>query len=451
MIASSTANRSYWALKAPDREPAEPAAGPLSADVAIVGAGLTGLSTAWHLKQLRPDADVVLLEAETVGNGASGRNSGWVMPHLGLDPAALKLVYGAERTRAALEFAYAACDYVEELVGELALDCDYRRHGYTLVAVDEAGREELDATLKLYRDLGLGDKLEPLPAEEVGAHYGSPLLVAGVREPAGALLDPMRLVQGWERRVSDAGVRLHERSPVLRIEQAAGCRTLTTPTATVDAKQVVLATNAYTQTIAGLDRGLRLGQAPLYVYGAMTEPLSDELWAELGWERRDAIKTVLSMPHIFHPMPDGRIHLAYEVHVDWPARAASDFRVEFAREAERQLHALFPPLRDVRIEYHWGGPVSLTLDLVPHIGITPDRSLAYAFGWWGHGVSVTQLTGKLLAEMVTGAGDEVERPWFARRRSLPWPTAGSARRIVGPLIGGQRLMHRRRLRGSPLA
>lgn len=442
-------NPSFWALNAPLRDPGARIRGTGTADVVVIGGGFAGLSTSWHLKRLNPSLRVMLLEAETLGHGASGRNSGWVMPQLGLDASLVKRFFGAERARAALDYAYEACDYLESLVAEHSIACDYRRVGYTTTAVDPTGEQDLEAIEELFTRIGLGDRLEPVDGAWTSERFGSSFFLAGLRERAGALVDPFLLVREWGRLAEEAGVEIHEHSPVLGIRRDRASTTVSTPLASIRANQVAVATGAYTSQLEGLEPRLRRVSAFMSPWAATTTVLSDDRWGSIGFEHFDAVKTMLGLPHIFHRAPDGRMHLANERRVSF-SRRPRDHDLGFAQDAERQLHAFYPDLRDVGIEYHWGGVCSITPDLVPRIGVTPGSRLGYAFGWNGHGVAVTQLAGRTLAQLLVG-DDSADHPWFVNRLGIPWPTPWAAPVGMGAAVRAYMAMDRHRLRGLPIA
>ena len=231
----------HWLESAPERPAIEALGGDTSADVAIVGGGYTGLWTAIHLKEADPDLDVVVLEAASVGHGASGRNGGFAMCLLDFSLAHLHRRYGTADARAAHLAVERTIDEMEEQIARLEVDCDWRKGGLLMVATNDGQRDRLQADLEAATAMGLTETIRPVDRAELRARVGSPTYLEGVWERQCAVLHPAKLVRGMALAALRLGVRLYQRTPVLEIGPEGSVRT---PDGHVRADQVVLATNA---------------------------------------------------------------------------------------------------------------------------------------------------------------------------------------------------------------
>ena len=191
------------------------------------------------------------------------------------------------------------------------------------------------------------------------------------------------------------------------------------------AERVALGTNAYTHLLdAPGSWKLRRRQFPVFVYGTMTEPLAPEVWDELGWSRRGGLQTTVNGFHTVHPTPDGRLLLAHDGYFGTKRGTAmdGDYDVTALKAITEQWPVILPALKGVKISHFWGGPVSFTPELTPHIGPLGDGRVVGFYGDVGHGVSITHLNGLVLAEyLVTGTSTYADR-WFIGRRTKRWPS-----------------------------
>lgn len=423
-------NRAFWMDDAGAYQADSPLLGDLRVDVAVVGAGFTGLSTAWHLRLLEPTARVAVLESEHVAFGASGRNSGWVMPHLGIGGDLMRQVHGEARAAEAHEYAVRAVDYVEEIVSRHRLDSDFRRNGSVRVAIGPTWVPALEREMASLRRTGFGQTHHWLDKETLRREFHSPWFEAGIAEETTAFLHPVKHARELKRLATEAGVVVHEKTPVIGSELIPGGVRLTTPSGVVTATKVVLATNAYTHLFPGMPEAkLKRRQFPVFAYGTMTEPLTDEQWAEVGWAGRGGLQTTINGFHTAHPTPDGRLLLAHDGYFGTrPGDAMDgDYDLRAFAAVEQQWKVLLPGLRGVRISHRWGGPVSFTPELVPHLGSLVDDRVFGFYGDIGHGVSITHLNGLVLAEMVLDHPSTYADLWFVGRDTRKWPSRSLGR------------------------
>ncbi len=410
---------SAWLPAPPEREPA--LAGEARSDVAIVGGGLTGLSTALALK--RQGVDVVVLEREFCGHGASGRNAGHLSPTIGKDLPTLHLLYGPERTSALVRFADHCVHRTEALIRELGIDCDYVPNGNVMAVVHPKQEKRLRRVAGLADRVGVNVRF--LERDEMRARGLPASFLSGVLEGAGGTLDPAKLVLGLRRAALDAGVRIHEGSRVARIEH--GAKTVVhTERGRLHAERVVMATNAWTRELGAPGEKI----LPLYVTLFETAPLDDAQLAAIGgWTRHEGVYTaheilenyrLTARRTIIGGSKAPRYH-AGGLPVD---SAGPDERCQ--RVIARGFRERFPELAALPIARYWGGWIAFTLNFLPVIGASgADRRCWHAVGYCGHGVAQATTAGELLADAITGREGE----WL---RALPKP---APRLPPEPLLG----------------
>jgi glycine/D-amino acid oxidase-like deaminating enzyme len=415
-------NHSLWADTYGPYQPTERLRESIDVDVAIVGGGLNGLSIAWHMRTCGEAIDVAVLERDHVGTGSNGRNAGVVMAQVGMHVPAVKTLYGLERAREAYEFGIRAVDYTRSLIADQHLDSDVSKNvGIMRIAMEEAWRPTLEATLAFYEDLGHGSDVEWVDPQTLRDELNSPLLsgIGGVFEPNAFYINPLKHVRELRRLAVDAGARVHEETPV--VDVAAGSRRLVlrTPQGEVRANQVVFATNAYTHNLPG--KLVRRGdQWPLNVYGLATAPLRPEQWDAIGWERRYEISNCLQSYHWMRPTLDGRIIFGGREMTPSDAGISQSFDQRILKRLEKDFLAFFPRLADLRITHRWGGVISTTVDLIPHLGAVAPGIFRIT-GCWGHGVATSSLHGRLFCDLLRGRTSELTEFWMVKREPRRWP------------------------------
>ncbi len=407
--------KSFW-LSQMDIDPNPALEGDARCDVAIVGGGFTGISTAYFLKKFDPSLDVVLLEKELVGYGASGRNAGFSMKLFGFSLAMTKMRFGEKATLQAHRYMTEAVDLVRQLVEEHQIDCDYEHTGFLRLATSPAYEKRIRKEIEDAHKMGIDD-IEWLDAEQVAEHVRSPVFRGAAFEADSAILNPAKLVRAMKEIVEEQGVTIHAQTPVEDI--SAGDRVvLSTPSGQVTADRVVLATNAYTHLLPVARRK----QAPAFTHIILTEPLTDEHFDKIGWQNRQGLEDARNMIHYFRLTADNRLLIGGS---DVKIPFGSDMDLDrdetvFARLRD-DLRFLFPQLDDLKVEYQWGGPVSVTVDMAPAIGQLWGGRLLYSVGCTGHGVSLTHLNGKTLAELILGEKTQRTEAFFVNRWVPPWP------------------------------
>jgi glycine/D-amino acid oxidase-like deaminating enzyme len=419
----------YWLARAKARDPRPPLRGPQEADFAVIGAGFTGLWTALRLKELEPRADVVVLERETAAFGASGRNAGILGDTIDHSHALAIAHFGAEEARRLAALGRANVLEMTTFLAEHGISCDLERTGTLQVALHHAQLEELREDLACARSLGLDD-LVLLDGEATRARLRSPLYLGALFNPAGAVLDPVRLVDGLAAEAERRGVRVFERSPVLRLEKAGAGLRLRTPAGEVRARGAVQATSAYSHQLLP---SLRHRFIPLYDYVLVSEPLTAPEREAIGWRGREGVTDARTFFNYYRLTADDRVLWGTSEAVYYPANrvdAACDHSERHYRELRESFAHHFPDLRGLDFPFAWGGPICATTRLTPFFGRALGGRLVYGLGFTGHGLGTTHLAGKILAHLVLVRPSPLLDLTLVRRPPLPYPPEPARRWAV---------------------
>jgi glycine/D-amino acid oxidase-like deaminating enzyme len=388
----------YWldtAPQGPDRSRTDVGG---QADVAVVGAGLTGLSAALHLA--RKGANVQVLEQETVGWGASGRNGGMATTGLSIGFREAVERYGFESAAAYYRAYDDAIDTVEKLVGEEGIDCNFARTGKLTLAAKPAHLESLRKTQEVLADR-LGHETQLVSQSQLHSEMGSSFYHGGLVDPKGAGLHVGKFVKGLAESAARIGVTIHEKAPVEQVRRLDGTRhDLVTPRGVVRADRVLVATSGYTR------RPFRWQQvriAPVGSFIVVTEPLGKEVCDELMPTRRMASDTK-NLLYYFRITPDHRLLFGGRARF---AMSNPQSDEKSGRVLRKAMVTVFPQLANARVDYCWGGLVDMSLDRMVHAG--ERDGLFYSMGYSGHGVQMATHMGKQMAEYLNGTLDA--NPW----------------------------------------
>ncbi|MFC4623600.1 NAD(P)/FAD-dependent oxidoreductase [Comamonas nitrativorans] len=393
--------RSYWQESIAASEPTAALCGAQKADVAIIGGGFVGLWTALTLKELEPDCQVVVLEQDVCGGGASGRNGGFAMswwPKIGT----LQALCGAEQ---ALFLAREAEQAVQELgvfCRKHAIDAHFVRKGWLWTATTPAHLDAWNGTLQTCERLGV-QPFERLSLQNVQSRTGSSIHLAAVFEASNATVQPAALVDGMRRVALAAGVRIHERSGVARIDPGAPA-VLHTEGGQLQADKVVLATNAWAAAIPELARLI----TPVNSAIAVTKPLGAAL-ENIGWMGGEAITDSQLMVNYYRTTRDGRIAFGKGTGgLSWRSEITDVFSNDAPSIAMTcaDLFHTYPFLEKDSVSHGWSGPIDRTYDSLPVFGhLQGHANIFYGIGWSGNGVSPSRLGGRILASMALGRKD----------------------------------------------
>ncbi|WP_439287363.1 NAD(P)/FAD-dependent oxidoreductase [Lonepinella sp. BR2357] len=360
----------------------------LSVDVCVIGAGLCGLSTALELAE--QDKKVIVLEGARIGFGASGRSGGQAINGFedGIDEYIEQ--FGFEQAKSLWEMSLEAIDIIDERVNKYQISCDWKK-GYATLALNHRRMDDLIAIEKASRETFGYPHMQLWDKHQLQQHLGSDIYVGGLFDSNSGHLHPLNYCLGLAKACLDLSVQIFEQSPVLDMQTQGNQVVLTTDKAQVSAQHVVLATNAY---IANLPKSIHHGTArkilPVESFIIATEPL-DQATAD------SLINNGMSVC-------DNNLLLDYY-------RLSTDNRLLFGSDSssnkdmvqvmrKNMLH-VFPQLEQTKIDYGWGGPIDMTLNSQPYFGrITPN--VYFAYGYSGHGIALTGLAGRIIAESILG-------------------------------------------------
>jgi glycine/D-amino acid oxidase-like deaminating enzyme len=392
--------------------PDDPLRGDTEADVAIVGAGFTGLWTAYYLARADPALRVVVCEREIAGFGASGRNGGWCSALFPASLTKLERMAGRDGAVAMQRAMHGAVDEVGRVAAAEGIDCHFAKGGTVLLARSPAQLERARAQVAQAREFGFGAAdLRLLTGPQARERADASDVLGGTYTPHCAAIHPARLARGLAGAVRRAGVAVYEQTAVREIRPGA----LVTSGGTVRARYIVRATEGYTPQLPGLERVI----APVYSLMIATAPLPEPVWAQIGLAGRPTFGDLRHLIIYGQRTADGRLAFGGRgapYHLGSAVRPSFD-RVPAVFEALRQtLGELFPVLRDVPVTHRWGGPIGIPRDWCASVGLDRATGLGWAGGYVGDGVSTTNLAGRTLADLITGTGSElVTLPWVGHR------------------------------------
>jgi glycine/D-amino acid oxidase-like deaminating enzyme len=384
--------------------------------VAIVGAGYTGLWTAYYLNALDPGLRIAIVERELAGYGASGRNGGWCSA---LFPPASSGIARSQGLQAAVAVRRAMHEALVE-VGRIAqaegLDVDYARGGTISFARNEAQLTRARELVEEERSLtGTVEGLELLSKEEAEAHARATRVLGGIYAPHCAVVHPLKLVRGLAERVEARGVSIFEGTAAKSLRAGA----VVTEHGTVRAEVVVRATEGYTPSLRGERRRL----VPLYSLMIATEPLPQEVWDQIGLADRQTFADLRHMRIYGQRTADGRLAFGGRgAPYHFGSRALPEFdRNERVHSMLRKILVdLFPPVAGAAVTHRWGGALGVPRDWHASVGFDRARGIGWAGGYVGDGVATSNLAGRTLAELITGKVSELTRlPWVGHR-SREW-------------------------------
>ncbi|QEM81198.1 NAD(P)/FAD-dependent oxidoreductase [Halomonas binhaiensis] len=450
MNTEHTSHNIYW-----DDSQGEPCApfarleGPLQADVVIVGGGFTGLWSAYYLKHEAPQLEVVVLEAERFGHGASGRNGGWVVGNLaGLE----RHLHGLDRQQrqACCRLLANNVDHLGATLATEGIDADFHKGGALYAAARYPAQESIQ---RHYREhlLEIGHAEQDcvwLNADELSA-------MARMRNPYGgiwhrqvATIHPRKLVNGLVQRLDAMGVRLYEHSRVCAMSE----RRVSTHEGSVSAQTIVQATEGYSEHLGHV----RQHVIPVQSLIIATEPLSESTWQEVGLHDRPTFADASRLINYGQRTRDGRLVFGARGAYRLGAHPRHDTGISASDMAMRRdlLVDMFPALEGVNITHGWGGSLGLSRSFRPHVVLDRKQGLANAGGYAGEGVAATHLMGRTLADMILQRDTELTRmPWVFDNHSLtqvvkrwePEPVRWlAAQTILFSYAGEEALMRRQR-------
>jgi glycine/D-amino acid oxidase-like deaminating enzyme len=408
-------NTSLWARDQPTKN--APLTQGIDVDVAVIGGGYTGLSAAYHLLQDHPDRTVAVFEAKGVGQGASGRNGGMILPQPSNE---YMQVYSNPQTH---KLTYQATvenfSQLERLIEAQGVDCHFERNGVLLVIVKENQVEKYRQYAEQARSLDI--PVEFWDRQRTTDEIGTDVYHASLFDPNGAEVHPMKLVHALKKAAEGAGARIYEDSPVFEVEEGETVRLVVGEGRhAVRAKAVVLATNGYASKLGFFKNSVLAVHTPM----ALTPALPESTFAEIGWNRRIPYSDTYNILYHLSRTSDNRI-LIGSGHVDYFFNNGvvyrgnlEDMRALLLRELER----IYPRLSGIDFEYVWTGVLGFSLDFSQSVGAMGEhRNILYGLAYAGHGVNLATLFGRIIADIYAGEGGRWRDMPFLNHRFIPLP------------------------------
>ena len=420
MSPSSTLDRhrSFWLQEAAGDAPdAPPFAGDARADVAIIGGGYVGLWTAIQIRRQDPGCDVVLLERDICGGGASGRNGGFVLSWWPKISSLVRLCGETDAVRVARD-SEAAIGEIRDFCRAHGIDAHFRQGGWLWTATSRAQMGAWDGVVATCERLGVGE-FRRLSSAEVARRSGSAVHREGVFAANAATVQPALLARGLRRVALESGVRIFERTRVRSF-----CRSrpavVSTEGGTLTTERLVIATNAWAAGLPELSRRLVAITSDM----VLTAPAPDRL-REIGWTGGECITDSQMMVDYYHATREGRVAFGKG---GWGIAFGGAIGAGFDRSARRaalvaaDLRRYYPTLADVPITHDWSGPIDRTPTSLPLLGRLGGRPhIVYGVGWSGNGVGPSVVGGKILASLVLGRDDDWSRHPLVERSTGRFP------------------------------
>lgn len=388
-------NRSYWAQALPAKLPGLDR--DLTADIAVIGGGFTGLSAAYYTKISAPQKKVVVLEAQRCGNGASGRNGAMLLTST--EERYMEWSGDPEMDKRIYELTVENIARLRELERTTGVDAEIEQNG----ALQVCNTEELAEKARQYLERAGKEGLpfEFWNRERVRQAIGTRAYPGASYEPNSGQVHPGKLVGLLQAAAKSAGVEIFEGTPIVHAEEGETIRLTTANGKTIRSGAIVLATNAFTSKLGYLRRAV----APFFSYVAMTEPLSPEKLAEIGWRERIPFNDMRTLVYYLGLTKDNRVHIgggssayAFNDGVEEPPGAERHFAL-----LREELAKIYPALAEAPFAFTWSGCVDMSLDQSPAVGrMGRDGNVLYALGYSGHGVNLTSVFGRVLADLLNG-------------------------------------------------
>jgi glycine/D-amino acid oxidase-like deaminating enzyme len=403
-----------------DLTPRPPLDGSIHVDVAILGAGFSGLWTAYYLAQKDPSLKITIIEAEIAGYGASGRNGGWCVAGFPYPTSKLIDEHGTDVARRVIEQMYHSVDEVGRVSNEEAIQSHYVKPGTLDIARSSHILPKLEEHYKEYERLGLADDYKVLNAAETAQHLRVNKAIGALWSKHGASVQPAALARGLARAVERHGVTIYEQTPVRDYQQGPRPR-LMTDRGDVWAKAIVLAGEAYLSRLPKLSRQI----VPATSHMVVTEPISDEIWQQIGWEERGVVTGGGTRGGYLNKTIDGRIAFGpYRGVYPFGSKITDDLIHQPAiyEHARASTYDWFPLLRlhGVGFTHQWGGVFGIPRDRMPTMSYDPATGIATARGYTGEGVATANLSGRTLSDLITGKATELTELPMTRHQSPDW-------------------------------
>ncbi len=410
---------SYWLETCDDDLTPRPALdGSIDVDIAILGAGYTGLWTAYYLLSDDPSLRIAILEKEIAGFGASGRNGAWCTSGFPTGVGTLAERYGGETALSVQHAMYDAVDEVGRVAEAQGIDIEWVKGGSLRVARGPHQLPQIQKSYEAYQKLGLGDEYEYLDKQQTDERIQVSDSLGSIFTPHTATIHPGKLVRGLARLVEQMGATIYEQTEVIDYSTGA-YPALHTRRGHARAKNIVLAGESYMSQLKKTRRAVM----PAYSLITLTEPLTDAEWQQIGWEAHECVSSVAFMVNYLSRTSDGRILFGGRgapYHFGSSIKDAYDQHGPTHRMLQENVRTWFPMLRDVKFTHTWGGPLGWSRDWMPTMQYDPAASMAIAGGYTGTGVATANLAGHLLSDLIQRRETEFTQLPMASHKPRMW-------------------------------
>ena len=390
--------------------------GDLNVDVAIVGAGYTGLWTAYYLQRNDPSLSIAILESEVAGFGASGRNGGWCSSYFPTEIDKMSRLYGADQARAMQDAMHATVAEIGDVVRNENIDCDWQLGGSLSFARTPLQWQRAQDYIHHWESWGYSSEhYKLLQQDESNAIATASNSFGATYSAHVAAIHPAKLVRRLAQIVEERGATIYEHTPVTKIEP----RTAHTPHGKVTAKYIVRATEGYTPRLEGHKRKI----APIYSLMIATEPLRDETWNQIGLNGRETFGDWRNLIIYGQRTKDNRFAFGGR---GAPYHFGSSIKDEYDKYPKvhnsliHVLTDLFPAIAGTKVTHEWGGPLGIARDWMASAGLDKETGIAWAGGYVGDGVGTTNLSGRTLADLIAGKTTSLTTLPWVNHKSPNW-------------------------------
>jgi glycine/D-amino acid oxidase-like deaminating enzyme len=388
----------------------------LDVDIAIVGGGYTGLWTAYYLAKQNPNLTIAIVEAQVVGFGASGRNGGWCSALFPTSVSKLAKQFGPNSAVAMQRAMHTTVSEIEQVVASENIDCDWQRGGSLVFARTPLQQARAQAEIAEWESWGFDSTdYAYLSPEQTAAQAKVTNNFGSIYTKHVAAINPAKLVRELARLVETLGVQIFENTTVVQIHPGM----VVTPQAVIRSKYVVRATEGYTPSIEGHKRIV----APIYSLMLATEPLSEADWDQIGLAKRQTFSDGRNLIIYGQRTADNRFAFGGRgapYHFGSKIKAQYDQVPKVHNALIKILGELFPVVQNKAVTHTWGGPLGITRDWMPSVGLNKHTGLAWAGGYVGDGVGTSNLAGRTLADLIShNASNLIDLPWV-NHKSPNW-------------------------------
>jgi glycine/D-amino acid oxidase-like deaminating enzyme len=418
---SASDSLGFWLRSMPDDNltPRASLPGDMSVDVAIVGAGYSGLWSAYYLKKHNPKLNIAIVERNIAGYGAAGRNAGWCIGNIDPPSKVIASVYGKETAKATLRAVFQSVDEIGRIAQEEGIDIHYRKGGSLTLTLNPIQEKRMVKFLEKMRNLGIGQEdFRWLTKSETESLIKARHCRGAVFTPHCATIQPARLARGLAQVVERMGVAIYEQTTVERVEP----KRVVTSHGLVQADTVVIATEGYTASILGYERAI----LPLHAWVIATEPLPASMWEEIGWRHGEGVSDARHFSVFCVRTKDDRITLGgLEANYYFGSKTREDDKNNpgVFQRLKGTLNGFFPAVKDVPISYGWGGPFGVSRGRWSKPGLVhynAKRRVALIGGYLADGVCPSNLAGQALADLILERDTELLRLPLVAKSHADW-------------------------------